>query len=104
METAELDLWLKAIGSYGFPVVLVLMLFWLLIRAAKGVWSWIMPRIDRVLDAHMSFLSTLQENDTRHMQAMETLTSEGKNAHSTTHNKLDTIGEKVHAIHAKVVK
>lgn len=103
METETIDLWLKVIGSYGFPIASVLALFWLFVHAARAVWSWMMPRIDKVIDAHMTFLTTLTENDTRHTEAMETLSSEGKTGHSTTHNKLDVIGEKVHAIHNKVV-
>lgn len=101
---AQVELWLKVIGSYGFPIASVLLVVWLFVKAAQAVWSWLMPRIDKVIDAHMTFLQTMTENDTRHTQAMETLTSDGKAGHSATHSKLAVIGEQVHQIHEKVVK
>ena len=101
---AQVELWLKVIGSYGFPIAAVLLVVWLFVKAAKAVWNWLTRRIDKGSDAHMTFLQTLTENDTRHTEAMETLTADGKQGHSTTHNKLEVIGEKVHQIHAKVVK
>ena len=95
MEHEAVELWLKVIGNYGFPIACVLALFWLFVKAAKAVWSWMMPRIDKVIDAHMTFLNTLTENDTRHTEAMEQLTNDGKAGHSTTHNKLDAVHEDV---------
>lgn len=104
METETVELWLKVVGSYGFPIASVLALFWLFVHAARAVWSWMMPRIDKVIDAHMTFLTTLTENDTRHTEAMETLTADGKTGHSTTHNKLDAVHADVKHIKERFVK
>ena len=93
----EVDVWLKVIGSYGFPIAAVVMLSVLLVKGCRAVWTWLMPRIDKVIDAHMTFLQTLT-------QAMETLTSDGRNAHGQTHEKLDRIETRVIDIHKKVVQ
>lgn len=100
---AEIELWLKVIGSYGFPIASVLLLLWLVRAAAKAVWGFLMPRVDKVIDAHMTFLQTLTENDTRHTEAMQTLTNSGKQAHDKTHAELGHIKDKVVDIHRKVV-
>lgn len=101
---AQVELWLKVIGSYGFPIASVLLVVWLFVKAAQAVWTWLTPRIDRVIDAHMTFLQTLTENDTRHTEAMETLTVDGKTGHSTTHNKLDAVHADVKHIKERFVK